>query len=134
MDDAASGSPGPEVFSEPQTGSLVSVLCSQSGYTPGAFLQANTSTVPMLLLHIERSKEALAALGGPLEEQATPNFSEANLVGAFWNDKLAGPDGLLGPYMEIRREFYDQGRPSLSGDQVPFGLALFWRGQRLELP
>ena len=109
-----------------EAGPVLSVLCSQAGYTPGAFVQANTSNVPMLLLHIERSSNFSES-----DEDSLPD--EGSLVGAYWNDKLVGPSGLLGRALEIRREYFADRSPAGKDQLNPFTLALFWKGKRINL-
>ncbi len=104
---------------------LVSVLCSQSGFTPGAMLQANTSTLPMLLLHIERSRQGLKAW-----PDNSNNASAGNLLGAYWNEALIGGKGILGNDLEIRREHDSSSRPGDS-DSMSFIIGLYCQGKRI---
>lgn len=68
----------------PSGAPLVGVLAALNGFSKQAILQARTSRLPMLLLH-------LAPLT-PLQADTTAALA---CHGFVWNDALAGPNGLL---------------------------------------
>jgi len=89
----------------------VGVFISESAFTKATILHAQSSSVPLLLLHL------------PSEEDATLSSSNANGLGAaIWNSALAKDQGPLGGHMEIRWE------RSLEGPNRP---GLWWKNERL---
>ena len=82
----------------------VGVLISESAFTKATILHAQSSSIPLLLLHL------------PSEEDVTNLSSNANGLGAaIWNSALAKDQGPLGGHMEIRweRSFQGSNRPGL---------------------
>ena len=89
----------------------VGVFISESAFTKATILHAQSSSVPLLLLHL------------PLKEDVQMSLSNANGLGAaIWNSALAKDQGPLGGHMEIRWE------RSLQGPDQP---GLWWKDERL---
>lgn len=89
--------------------SIVTLLCSRSGFSPAAVLEANRSRIPMLLLHIPFDYEALLlSTHQPIVNAVDHELLDTiprTLRGAFWNAALMGSRGLLGNEWELRKEF-----------------------------
>jgi hypothetical protein len=104
-DDAASNSTPGTLVPE----SIVTLLCSRSGFSPNAVVEANRSRIPMLLLHIPFDYEAmLLSTPEPLVtavDHALLKSIPRIVRGAFWNAALMGSRGLLGSEWELRKEF-----------------------------
>ncbi|KAJ9103260.1 hypothetical protein QFC21_002683 [Naganishia friedmannii] len=98
-------SPGPSIVSEP----VVALLCSSSGFSPAAVVEANRSRTPMLLLHIPFDyQEILLSTPDPMTSAVDHELLErmpTTVQGAFWNAALMGSRGLLGDGWELRKEF-----------------------------
>ncbi|KXN84486.1 hypothetical protein AN958_12461 [Leucoagaricus sp. SymC.cos] len=87
------------------------LLISESPFTKATVLYAQSSTIPLLLLHIP-----------PETKDPIPSSLDTQLNTAVWNPALAGVQGLLGGHMEIRWERSSEGR------ERP---GLWWRKTRL---
>ncbi|KAI5451592.1 hypothetical protein NCC49_001577 [Naganishia albida] len=118
-------------FSKPGTSaseSILALLCSRSGFSPNAVVEANRSRIPMLLLHIPFDYEAmLLTMRDPVVTAVDHDLLDTiprTVHGAFWNAPLIGSRGLLGAEWELRKEF--------TGDVVDdFRIAIHRNGQRL---
>jgi len=88
----------------------VGVLISESAFTKATIFHAQSSSVPLLLLHL------------PSEEDVTMSSSTNGLGAAIWNSALAKDQGPLGGHMEIRWE------RSFQGSNQP---GLWWKNERL---
>ena len=118
---------------------VVALLISQSPFTRASLLAAQSSTVPLYLLHLPspdhphspREPSPRDADSGPHASPETPPLTEGAIGTAFWNAALASTRGILGGEMELRWE-----RTLPEPNAGLFGLgrgrpALWWRGQRL---
>jgi hypothetical protein len=85
---------------------IVALLISQSKFTQGCILAAQTSPVPFLLLHLPESG------------------AEGAIGSAVWNSALGSERGALGGELEMRWE-----RKLSETEGQPW---LWWRGSRLE--
>ncbi|KAF9447684.1 hypothetical protein P691DRAFT_801934 [Macrolepiota fuliginosa MF-IS2] len=88
---------------------FLGLFISESAFTKATVLHAQSSHIPLLLLHL------------PPENKPTSS-SEDTLGTAIWNLALAGDQGLLGGKMEIRWE------RCINGPNRP---GLWWRDARL---
>lgn len=87
------------------------LFISESPFTQATVLHAQSSPIPLLLLHL------------PPEVKTPTSSSSWDVLGsAIWNPALAGDQGLLGGQMEIRWE------RSTSGPDRP---GIWWRGAKL---
>ncbi|KAJ9119088.1 hypothetical protein QFC22_003579 [Naganishia vaughanmartiniae] len=108
---------------------VVALLCSSSGFSPAAVVEANRSRTPMLLLHIPFDyQEMLLSTPDPITNAVDHELLEKmpmTLQGAFWNAALMGSRGLLRDGWELRKEFSQ----SVTGSR--FRIAMHLHGQRL---
>jgi hypothetical protein len=97
--------PGSSIVLDP----VVALLCSSSGFSPAAVVEANRSRTPMLLLHIPFDyQEMLLSTPDPITNAVDHELLEnmpTTLQGAFCNAALMGNRGLLGNGWELRKEF-----------------------------
>jgi hypothetical protein len=87
------------------------LFISESPFTKATILYAQSSSIPLLLLHLP-----------PVDQEKTSASCENSLGTAIWNPALAGDQGLLGGQMEIRWERSNRG-PDRPG--------LWWRNSKL---
>lgn len=89
--------------------SIVALLCSRSGFSPAAVIEANRSRIPTLLLHIPFDYEAeLMSRHQPITHAVDHELLDSlprTLRGAFWNAAMMGTRGVLGAGWEVRKEF-----------------------------
>lgn len=89
--------------------STITLLCSRSGFTPAAVIEANRSRIPTLLLHIPFDYEAaLLSRDQPITHAVDHELLDSIpriLRGAFWNAAMMGTTGVLGSEWEVRKEF-----------------------------
>lgn len=100
------------VDSAEQPSPTVGLLLSQSAFTKEALLRANSSRVPLFLLHIPQSEQSEQVQG-------------AHFGSAVWNAALGGEKGLLKGEIQARWEWPQDG----NGIGRP---GLWFRGRRLE--
>lgn len=97
--------PGSSIVLDP----VVALLCSSSGFSPAAVVEANRSRTPMLLLHIPFDyEEMLLSTPDPITNAVDHELLEnmpTTLQGASCNAALMGNRGLLGNGWELRKEF-----------------------------
>lgn len=105
-DDASSHtSPVPPSRNSPHhTTPSMGLFISESPFTKAAVIYAQSSLIPLLLIHLP-----------PEHEDTVPSACKTDLGTAIWNSALAGNQGLLGGHMEIRweRSNHQPGRPGL---------------------
>lgn len=94
---------------------LIALLISESPFTKETLLRAQSSPVPLFLLHVP-----------PLSDRTDSHNIEKEMTqlgAAVWNPALAGVQGVLRGHMEIRweRSLYGGGRPGL-----------WWMNQKLK--
>jgi hypothetical protein len=109
---------------------IIAILLSQSGFSKNAMLHASKSHTPLMLVHLPGGQ----ALHSPSEDGATrtEETEEAEVGGAWWNAAMAGPAGVLGGKMELRREILEgSGVDAVTGDaKVRARYRLYHGGQR----
>ncbi|GHJ88868.1 hypothetical protein NliqN6_5270 [Naganishia liquefaciens] len=97
------------ISGDPLETAIVALLCSRSGFSPAAVIEANRSRIPTLLLHIPFDYEAqLISRHQPIMHAVDHELLDSlprRLRGAFWNAALMGTRGVLGNGWEIRKEF-----------------------------
>lgn len=116
----------------PKPPPMITLICSSSGFSAQAMLDARSSSIPMLLLHApfeapmyhraspcQRSQDWSAAeddedLPPPMELVENSIESSHILAGSFWNAALLGPRGVLDTSFEIRKEMLEGGQGSLT--------------------
>lgn len=91
--------------------SSLGLFISESPFTKATVLRTQSSSIPLLLLHLP-----------PEDEISALPSSKSELGAAIWNPALAGDQGLLGGQMEIRWE------RSIKGHNRP---RLWWRKTKL---
>ncbi|EKM76447.1 hypothetical protein AGABI1DRAFT_122610 [Agaricus bisporus var. burnettii JB137-S8] len=96
---------------EPVQLPALGVFISESPFTQAAILHAQSSSIPLFLLHLP-----------PEEEELFIGTSESLFATLVWNRALAGNNGLLGGQMEVRWERSGSGPPRLT---------LWWQNIRL---
>ena len=96
----------------------VAVLLSQSGFSQLAMIRAWRSPSPIMLVHLPGGRPGQSPLeGGTAVDGADGADGEMRVEGAWWNPALAGPRGLFGGHLELRREILDSsGRDSQTGE------------------
>ncbi|KAG6907739.1 hypothetical protein DXG01_007539 [Tephrocybe rancida] len=96
---------------------LVALFISESPYTRATLLRAQSSPVPLVLIHIPPVPTSLDTLTDKDEGDG-----DKWIGSAVWNPALAGIGGLLGGEVEVRweRSLVGWGRPGL-----------WWRNQKL---
>lgn len=101
--------------------SILTIICSKSGFSPAALLDAKRSRIPMLLLQIPFEQPMLHTRSS--STVSLPNISEEDseiedelelventlddehhVTGSYWNPALVGPRGVLDDHYEIRKE------------------------------
>ncbi|KAK2459335.1 hypothetical protein APHAL10511_008649 [Amanita phalloides] len=104
---------------------LVAMLVSESPFTKSTLLCANSSPLPLFLLHIPPvSADQRCVSGDPAPNSKRKDVNQTLEHGsAFWNSALAGPRGVLGGEMEMRWERSASGNCGRPG--------IWWRNQRL---
>ena len=89
--------------------SIVALLCSRSGFSSAAVIEANRSRIPTLLLHIPFDYEAeLMSRHQPIIHAVDHELLDSlprMVRGAFWNAAMMGTRGVLGNEWEVRKEF-----------------------------
>lgn len=113
--------------------SIATIMCTHSGFSSNATLEANRSKVPMLLLHVPFSPEDIPKYldfhteGEPpriIDQVQADELDSAHLQAVFWNAALAGSSGILGNDLELRKEFRS-GVGTEEGEKI--GMGLYWR-------
>lgn len=89
----------------------VGLFISESPFTTATILYAQSSSIPLLLLHLPQ-----------VDQDPMSPSCESSICTATWNPALAGDQGLLGGHMEIRWE------RSIHGPDRP---GLWWRNVKL---
>jgi hypothetical protein len=105
--------------------SIITLLCSRSGFTPAAVIEANRSRIPTLLLHIPFDYEAeLLSRAQPITHAVDHELLDSmpTLRGAFWNAAMMGTRGVLGDGWEVRKEF-------APGVEEDFRIAVHFNGR-----
>ncbi|KAG5339836.1 hypothetical protein J132_10912 [Termitomyces sp. J132] len=94
---------------------VVALFISESPYTRSAILRAQSSPVPLFLLHIPPESSIS-------DSSATEGSYDERIGSAVWNPALAGARGLLSGEIDIRweRDIRGSGRPGM-----------WWRNQKL---
>lgn len=117
---------------------ISTVICTRTGFSSSAVVEAVRSRVPMLLLHVPFEVEdaiKLIAWQKRQEEMSEderteeetryrhPYPIESVLRAAFWNPALVGNSGVLGEDLELRKEYAGT---DARGEEA-FGMGLWWR-------
>ncbi|TDL24611.1 hypothetical protein BD410DRAFT_719125 [Rickenella mellea] len=103
----------PESPSEYPSHPTVGLLISESEFTKSTIVQALSSPIPLLIIHLP-----------PLNEDSSDDVENASIGYALWNPALGGKNGLLGGEMELRWERTASGAGGRPG--------LWWRGAKLK--
>lgn len=96
---------------EPVQVPALGVFISESPFTKAAILHAQSSSIPLLLLHFP-----------PEEGEAPAETSDTSFGTLVWNRALAGDQGLLGGRMEVRWE---------RSGSAPARPSLWWQNEKL---
>lgn len=117
---------------------ISTVICTRTGFSSSAVVEAVRSRVPMLLLHVPFEVEdaiKLIAWQRRQEEMSEDERTEEEpryrhaypiesvLRAAFWNPALVGTSGVLGEDLELRKEYIGG---EARGEEA-FGMGLWWR-------
>ncbi|GFZ52353.1 hypothetical protein JCM24511_10126 [Saitozyma sp. JCM 24511] len=111
----------------------IAVLLSQSGFSRNAMTHASRSSTPFLLVHLPGGQpyplpsSTSADLESETETETDPRTEAGGpergaeddmlVEGAWWNAALAGPQGVLGGKMELKREILlGSGRHPTTGE------------------
>jgi hypothetical protein len=126
----------------------IAILLSQSGFSRNAMTHASRSSTPFLLVHLPGGQpfplasSTSADLESESETESDPRTEEAGpergaeddmlVEGAWWNAALAGPQGVLGGKMELKREILvGSGRHPMTGEpEVKARVGLWYDGKR----
>ena len=111
---------------------ITTVICTRSGFSPSATVEAVRSRVPMLLLHVPfEIDEAMRLIAWQQrqqelteEEQGYEDYPIPSILrAAFSNPALAGTSGVLGEDLELRKEYAE----GTTRAEESFGMGLWWR-------
>jgi hypothetical protein len=112
--------------------SITTIVCTRTGFSSSATVEALRSRIPMLLLHIPfEVEDAIRVINWQQESQAStadttvPYPVPAVLRAAYSNPALTATNGVLGDSLELRKEFVGD---RTSGDLgEAFSVGLWWR-------
>ncbi|KAG8959328.1 hypothetical protein FRC03_008112 [Tulasnella sp. 419] len=101
---------------------VIALLLSSSPFSKSAIMRAQSSPLPIMLMHLPTPEQAHA--GGESRDQIEGT--------AMLNPALASEGGLLDGALEIRWERRISQSPSISADDSLGRLAIWWEGKRLK--